>query len=65
MIDTARGKNMQRNLRVATTDGSADRMPYSLIIVERTDKKGYEIKFCAKPCIIWDTTASLSRKIDA
>lgn len=65
MIDTARGRNMQRNLRVATTDGRADRLPYSIVINEMDNKKGWQIDFSAKPCVIFDTTASLSRKIKA
>lgn len=64
MIDTVNGKHMQRNLRVATTDGSADRSPFYMEMVQKEDKSGYKLFFRAKPLVVFDTTASISRKID-
>ena len=65
MIDVVNGKHMQRNLRVATTDGSADRMPYYMELVQLEDKSGWKLLFRAKPLIVFDTTASISRQIHA
>ncbi len=65
MIDTVNGKHMQRNLKVVTNDGLNAGSFYMEIIPNPIKTKGWQLVFSAKPLIVFDTSASIYRKIDA
>lgn len=64
MIDTVNGKHMQRNLKVVTNDGLNAGNFYMEIIPKPIKTQGWELVFSAKPLVVLDTTAMLTRKID-
>jgi len=63
MVDTVNGKHMQRNLRVDSTEGTG-KSAYFMKLEPNADSSAWNLYFRAKPCIVFDTTASIVRKID-